>query len=166
MSDKPQTNKQKAKCKYCDGEIPKGEGVKHGSRYFHEKCYEEWKEQADDRTQLIEYIMDLHNIDRPSGMMLKQIKEFQEEPYNYKLKGMLLALKYFHEIQGKPVLDSSGIGIVAYVYEQAKQYYIMKMGIKQSLKEFEGKQESRVVYIERPKNITKRKDTGIDINSL
>lgn len=62
--------------------------------------------------------------------MLKQIKEFQDD-YGYTLKGMELTLRYFHEIQGNGV-DARGIGIIPYVYEDAKRHYNYIQKVKNS----------------------------------
>lgn len=163
----PQRNKQTAKCKYCEESIPKGEGIKHSSRYYHPDCLQEWRGQADDRTQLIDYILELYDLRRPTGMMLMQIKRFQDE-FDYTYKGMELTLRYFHEVLGNEVQENGGIGIIPYVYEDATRQYVQQRKIRESAQnEANHKKQERIVYIS-PKRSeeTKRSKNMIDMNDL
>ena len=47
---------------------------------------------------------------------------------------MKTTLHYFYEIQeGNDVADSMGIGIVPFVYDEAKRFYIDKKAVKDSV---------------------------------
>ncbi|PAV30312.1 hypothetical protein CIL05_07530 [Virgibacillus profundi] len=165
MEEKPQTNKKEAKCGRCSEKIPKGEGIKHSSRYYHEDCYKEWRGQADDRTQLIEFIMTLLDLKKPTGMILMQIKRFQDE-FGYTYKGMELSLRYFHEILGNEVQENGGIGIIPYIYEDATRQYVQQMKINEAAQNEDNyKNEERVVYIS-PKGQPKKNNKLIDIDRL
>jgi hypothetical protein len=75
----------------------------------------------------------LYSIDIPTGWILKQIKDFKEQ-FNYTYKGIKSTLHYFFEIQeGNDVADSLGIGIVPFVYDEAKKFYIDKKAVRDSL---------------------------------
>ena len=119
--------KQKVKCPYCSTLFSRREEefVTHSNRYYHKSCFEKYKQGADDRRELIDYIMELYDLRIPTGMILKQISKYTSEPYNYSLKGIKTTLHYFHEIKGNEVLQDSrvGIGIVEYVYDEALRYY-------------------------------------------
>lgn len=149
--EKPQTNKQKAKCKHCDGEIPKGEGIKHSGRYYHEDCYEEWKGKADDRTQLIDYVIKIYNLEKPTGKILQQIKRYHEDPelgFYYTYKGMELTLQYYYELLENKPRVGDGIGIIPYEYDNATRQYIQQMKINEAAQNEDNyKNEERVVYI-------------------
>jgi hypothetical protein len=153
---------RQVKCPYCETQLDKDEAYEYKKKYYHQKCFNEWQQEKEHRQQLIDYICKLYRIEVPSGMILKQIKDFQTD-YKYKLKGMELALRYFHETLGNPVQQGAGIGIVPFVYEEAKNDYIKKMKITESLQNFEGNEEI-TVYID--PNKSKRKSKKIDIAAI
>jgi hypothetical protein len=146
------------KCTKCKRVI-KEEPVRFNNKNYHAEC----REEIENRNSLIEYICELYGTDRPSGMILKQIKDFQEE-YDYKLKGMELALRYFYETLDNKVRENDGIGIILYVYEEAKRHYIKQMKIAEAIENMESNEEEITVHIN--KNITKRKSKKIDITAI
>jgi hypothetical protein len=150
------------KCPYCETQLQKEEAHEYKKKYYHVKCFNEWQQEKEHRQQLIDYICKTFRIDAPTGMILKQIKDFQTD-YKYKLKGMELALQYFHETLGNPVQQGSGIGIIPFVYEDAKNHYIKQQKIAGSLQNLESNEEV-TVYIDPNKN--KRKSKKIDITAI
>ncbi|TWJ43133.1 hypothetical protein CHCC20441_3884 [Bacillus licheniformis] len=119
--------------------------------------------EAEHRKELIKYICELYKIDAPTGMMLKQIKEFQEE-YKYKLKGIKLTLRYFHETLGNPVREGDGLGIVPFIYEEAKADYLQKKAIEESVEEAKKHKQKESIVIIKKQN---RKNIKIvDISTL
>lgn len=134
------------KCPSCEGNVDRNTEpfVEHSKRYYHEKCFQLFELQKQHREELISYICQLYEIDMPNIYMRKQIKDFQDE-YNYTLKGMELALRYFHEIEGNPV-DAKGIGIVPYIYEDAKRYYVRMQRINQANSNQKLDNEIEVIY--------------------
>lgn len=150
------------KCPYCEQKLDKDEAHEYKKKYYHVKCFNEWQQEKEHRQQLIDYICKLFRIDVPTGMILKQIKDFQTD-YKYKLKGMELALRYFHETLGNQVQQGSGIGIIPFVYEDAKNHYIKQQKIAESLENLD-KNEEITVYIDPNKN--KRKSKKIDISAI
>jgi hypothetical protein len=152
------------KCPRCEQKLNKEEAYLYKKRYYHPKCFEEWQRESQDRKELISYICQLYRLDAPTGMMLKQIKEYKEE-LKYRYKGMELALRYFHETLGNPVQEGTGIGIIPYVYEDAKNHFITKMKVEESLKNIK-QEKAQVVKVISPKSTYKRKIKPIDISSL
>lgn len=150
------------KCPYCEKQLSKEEAHEYKKKYYHVKCFNEWQQEKEHRQQLIDYICKLYRIEAPTGMILKQIKDFQAD-YKYKLKGMELALRYFHETLGNQVQQGSGIGIIPFVYEDAKNHYVKQMKIADSLHVL-GESEEITVYID--PNKTKRKSKKIDITAI
>lgn len=134
------------KCPECnirfDREVE--EAKKVGRRYFHPQCYEKYKQkekeekkkesnisqEEQERRELISYIMKLFKMDIPNGWVLKQIKDFYNMGYTY--RGMKSTLVYFHEIMGNPPV-SEGIGIIPYVYKEAKEWYTTRYHAKAHL---------------------------------
>lgn len=123
------------KCTLCKRVI-KDEPVKHSGKNYHQECFDEWRKEVEDRKDLNDYICKLYRIEYPTGMIRKQIKEFQEE-YNYKLKGMELALRYFHETLDNKPRPGDGIGIIPFIYEEAKNHYIKQKKIAESIENME-----------------------------
>lgn len=151
---------RQVKCPYCQDKLDKDEAYEYKKRYYHHKCFETWELEKTHRKELMEYISVLYNKP-PSGLILKQIKDFQEE-YKYKLKGMELALRYFHETLGNRPQENGGIGIIPFVYEEAKNHYIKQQKISESLSNY--KNEKVTVYINTDTN--KRKSKKIDIAAI
>lgn len=153
---------RKVKCPVCETQLDKEEAHEYKKKYYHVKCFNEWQKESQHRKELIDYICKLYRIDVPNGMILKQIKDYQTE-FNYKLKGMELALRYFYEILDNSVQPGSGIGIIPYVYEEAKNHYIKQLKITESLQNLDNSEEL-TVYID--PNINKRKSKKIDISAI
>lgn len=154
---------RRVKCPYCENYLDKDDAIPYKKRYYHKQCFETWKMEAEHRKELIKYICELYKIEAPTGMMLKQIKEFQEE-YKYKLKGIELALRYFHETLGNPVREGDGLGIVPFIYEKAKKDYLQKKAIEESVKSaINQKQRERIVVI---KKQSRRNTKIVDISTL
>lgn len=161
------------KCPECDYQVDKEtqRWVKHSAKTYHESCFQQFEMRKQHRNDLHNYICELYEIPVVNGLMLKQIKEYQEQ-YNYTLKGMELALNYYFYILGKPRPTDSeeddykrrGVGIIPNIYEEAKRYYIKMANItkKASESEFESKEE--IVYIKQsPRN---RKKDYVDIEGI
>lgn len=141
----------KIKCPYCAEYFHREDGIKVQKRYYHPECLEkkrqenkenelrdvdESKGESQDYRDLIEYICNKYNTKRPSGMVLKQIKDYKEQ-YGYTYKGMELALRYFYDTEGNSVKDDTGVGIIIYVYDRAKNFYIRKIEVEDSIQEDE-----------------------------
>lgn len=123
---------RKVKCPECGTFNDKENAVYHNSKYYCKVCYENKQRESQDYKALIAYICELYEIDVPSGWILKQIKEFKEQ-YKYTYRGMKTTLHYFYEIQeGNDVKDSMGVGIIPFVYDEAKKFYIEKKAVKDS----------------------------------
>jgi hypothetical protein len=70
------------------------------------------------------------------------MKEFRGEGYNYTDIGMYYTLKYFIEILDGKILDGTGIGIIPYYYEKAKEHYQKIFSIEDIVEEFENKEQT------------------------
>lgn len=150
------------KCPYCESYLDKDEAISYKKRYYHEECFNTWRLEADHRKELIDYILEIYNLEAPTGMMLKQIKDFQED-YNYKLKGIELALRYFHETLDNRPQENGGIGIVPFIYEEAKRHYIKQQKIAESIHDFKQQEEITVCINTKA---DKRKSKKIDITAI
>ncbi|MGD7046969.1 hypothetical protein FZC83_01910 [Rossellomorea marisflavi] len=148
------------KCHICKRVI-KDEPIKHSGKNYHEDCFNKWRQEVENRNSLYDYICQLYKLDIPTGMIRKQIKEFQDE-YDYKLKGMELTLRYFHETLDNKPRPGDGIGIIPFIYEEAKNHYLKQQKILESIQNM--KVEEVTVHIAPVKY--KRKTKKIDITAI
>lgn len=84
------------------------------------------KQQNDDRDALWYYIYRLFGQaeeDKPvSDWNITQMMKFKRQGMPY--RGQLLTLKYFYEVRKNSIQKSNGsIGIIPFVYDEARQYY-------------------------------------------
>lgn len=122
----------KVKCFYCnemfDKDLEPFEKVS-SRRYAHKSCYE--KVQAGktsdeiDYENLVNYIKRKFQLSTINAKITKQISDYKQK-YNFTYSGILKALVWWYEVKNNPVDDkiiTYGIGIVPYIYNDAKTYY-------------------------------------------
>lgn len=153
------------KCPHCEQQLNRNteDFVEHSGRYYHQPCFNERFADSRPRNELYEYICKLQNVSFPNTFVLRQIKEFQEPPFNYTLRGMLTTLKFAHETLGVPVKRDVGIGIIEFYYRKAIDYHINLYNIRKSSTENNYDNTEVVIYTTPPK-INKKK--LIDIGGL
>ena len=119
--------KAMVKCPYCNEFFDRNSisNTKIGRRYYHITCYEQYQnnltQEDKDEIALYEYIKILYGKKYNYILIKKQIENFHKQGYSF--NGMKLSLKWFYEIKHHSVEDSNGIGIIPYVFEDAKKYY-------------------------------------------
>ncbi|MFQ3843314.1 hypothetical protein AABD41_01545 [Staphylococcus pseudoxylosus] len=170
---------QLVKCPHCSEKDDKTKMSKQGNRYWHIECVEAHEIQKEEnkteemklkerdieeRKVLIDYIMELFKLDKPTGMILKQIKEFHDDPYNYRYKAIQMTLEYFFEIKNNSTRNARGIGIVPYVYEDASEFYknLQKINATDEIH----KQEKKVIHIKVDRNTNRRSKKVINMENL
>ena len=92
------------------------------NRYVHIECSK--KHPENDLEKLMIYIIQLYKLKEnyiPPAQM-KQVTQYEKE-YEFTYSGMLKALKYWYEVKKNPLDINRGIGIIPYIYKQAKEYY-------------------------------------------
>lgn len=75
-----------------------------------------------DEQKLDAYICELFNMDYVYPMIRKQIKQYISE-YHFTYSGILNTLKYAKNNKHLTFGEGKGIGIVPYIYHEARQYY-------------------------------------------
>ena len=109
-------------CKGCGKKLKKEEKFMHCSKAYCEDCYKKIERESTEYKQLIEFICTNYGLDKPTGFILKQIKELKNEcGYNY--AAMTYTLWYCKEVLNKPLVEKYGIALIKYYYEDAKDYY-------------------------------------------
>ena len=149
-------------CRICHMPIDKAkkEGVNwiqpSKGWYYHKECYDTWKAApaTDDDWVLMIYdflARDL-KVSYDWRMCQQQIENFWKKK-KINPKGIYFTLKYFYQIKGNPwEKGHGGIGIVPYVFDDAKAYWIAQEQKKQGfIKQVETEAKERtVIKITRP----------------
>lgn len=113
-------------------------------RYAHATCAgtlsEEETQEEKDKQELEEYIKKLFNLDRMDGKITLQIKKFMQDNPHYTYSGIRRTLEYFYIVKKNPISKAQEhgptIGIVPWVYDEAKRYYYEKWLLQQKNAEF------------------------------
>lgn len=117
------------KCKYCGMQFDASlePFVKISNRYAHKACSDQFEanktEEERNKEELEKYIKELFSYKTIPQVVYKQMKEYVEvNKYTY--TGILKSLKFYYEVKHGDKEKAHGrIGIVPYIYEDAKQYY-------------------------------------------
>lgn len=122
-------------------------------RYAHALCAgtlsAEGAKIEQDKKALKEYIDNLLGENKSPVKINRQIKEYVDD-LGYSYSGILRTLKYFYEVKQNPIDKANGgIGIVPFVYPQARNYYYEQWLLQQKNKEKDVSQ-----YIPKVKEIT------------
>ena len=136
--------KAMVKCLYCGQQFDRlsEPNIKIGRRYAHKSCYEsqdkEQLKQDRDKHDFFEYIKELYRDDYNYVSISKQAESYIKQ-YNFTYSGMLKSLKWFYEVKGNSKEGSNGrIGIIPYIYEEAKKYYYNLYLAQQRNKDIQG----------------------------
>jgi hypothetical protein len=97
------------------------------TRYAHKACYDrhnaELTQEERDFNILTEFVKKLFNTDTVSEKVKRQIKDYHENK-NFTYSGIYKSLVWFYQIKHTPIDKATGgIGIVPYVYDDARNYY-------------------------------------------
>lgn len=108
-------------------------------RYAHQKCQQEAEllksKEEKDKEQLETYIKKLFSYSKLPEKVNRQIKQYKEE-FNYSYSAIYKTLRYWFEIKnGDLEKANGGIGIVPYVIDDARNYWIDILQAKELNKE-------------------------------
>ncbi len=153
-------------CKVCGKRFDRDvvQAVKASARrYAHQTCLPTGEivplPQVDsDLVKLEEYIEKLLGKEYNRARVKKQIKDFIEENH-YSYSGILKSLVYFYEIKGNSIEKANGgIGIVPFVYNQARDYYYSLWVAQQQNQDkvFENKEKEVIIKEPRKKGLFKK----------
>lgn len=152
-------------CQYCKEKGEKSEMVRIDEKNFHKECANYYS----DKKELIHTICEIFNLKRPGPVNEKLIKNYFEQGYTY--QGMTGALIYHYKILNSD--KSKGherIGIIPYVYDEAKKYFETQrkdkeriiQQVRKNLKENEGKENIAYVKYKKKENNSFRKEISLD----
>lgn len=117
-------------CAYCNQKFDRDKEPFRpfgARRYMHEKCFNiqqsKLSQDEKDYNELIDYIKALFNTNTINKKISTQIKEYRET-YKYRYLAIRDTLRWWYEIEGNSIKDANGgIGIVPFIYDQAKEYF-------------------------------------------
>ena len=132
--------KAMVKCLYCGQQFDRlsEPNVKIGRRYAHKACYEsqdaeDLKKQKDEH-DFFNYIKQIYGEDYNYIQIHKQAESYIKQ-YNFTYSGMLKSLKWFYEVKHNDKESANGrIGIIPYIYEDAKKYYYNLFSLNREIK--------------------------------
>jgi hypothetical protein len=126
--------------------------VKYKNKNFCLSCAAKEKKNDEDRTLLYKLISELYEIPFPNGLMLRQIKQFnQERKYTY--ENIRKALLYGKHVRNMSFHPKYGLGIVPYIIDEAVAYHDDQV---RKAKAMEGKTVSS------ERNVVKKKFIAVD----
>lgn len=96
-------------------------------------CFEKWRKDVNKLHTLRDYIYEQQGKDKNKIVLAgKMIQDFVTE-HGFSYNGILLTLMYFVEEKGGDI--SNGIGIVPYIYEEAREYFSKRNEIRKQISE-------------------------------
>lgn len=127
--------KAMVKCGKCgqifDRNSPEIPNEKIKNRYYHKICLNELHNSRTPLEQLEQTIKEVFHIEKLTPKINMQIKKYMKE-YGYSYEGIEYCVRYFFIIKENSIDKAQGgIGIVPYIYEEAKQYYLSQQAIEQ-----------------------------------
>lgn len=145
---------RKYKCPICNKQDDESLMVKIGNRRYHKgTCEIVFQEEQESKEvnrnswgKLFNYICELYGIDKPTGMMFKQLETFRKS-YDYTDEGMYLTLKYYYETLNNEVLEGTGLGIIPYCYEEAKKHNLQIWDIETNLESYVHEEKNNVIKV-------------------
>lgn len=119
-------------CKSCGKKLQPKERYTHSSKIYCKECFEKIERESIEYKELIRFICENYKLDKPTGFMLKQIKELKKE-YGYSYAAMTYTLWYCKEILNKSLAEKYGVSLIKYYYDDAKEYYSQQEKLKEKI---------------------------------
>jgi len=156
-----------ANCPFCKTYMgTKEDGKTYKGKKYHVKCFEKMlddMESGDDElTKLNQYVCKLFGIKTLTPLMSEQISTFTKTN-GYTASGIRATLYYFFELEERELKeDVKGIGIVPFVYDEAREFFKEMARIKEKNKDFVPTSKRVEVKIRKPST----SNNLIDISKL
>lgn len=136
--------------KYLQTEMNKFKNVNHCPT-----CYAAKVKETEDREKLYGLIKEIFNLNFPSGLMLRQIKQYKDER-NYSYKNIMFTIDYITHQKKIKLQTQYGIALVPHYYDEMISYYKdLKRRRENTVIE---KQEIRRIKIKAPKLVNEYRE--------
>ena len=152
-------------CKSCGKKLQPEEKYTHASKTYCKKCYEKIERESTEYKQLIEFICNNYKLDKPTGYILKQIKDFKTE-YEYSYAAMTYTLWYCKEVLNKSFIEKYGISLIKYYYDEAKNYYSQQEKLKEQINKLSDIKVKTKIVKRTSMNSKKESTSLIDLEDL
>lgn len=143
-------------CKGCGKKLQPEEKYTHASKTYCEECFKKIERESTEYKQLIEFICNNYGMEKPSGFMLKQIKDFKND-YGYSYAAMTYTLWYCKEVLNKSLIEKYGVALIKNYYNEAKDYYSQQEKLTE--------QVNKLSDVEVKKKVVKRSSVNVNKNS-
>ncbi|MBU5331720.1 hypothetical protein KQI61_05885 [Anaerocolumna aminovalerica] len=155
-----------ASCKGCGKKLHPHEKFTHSSKSYCDVCYKKVTRDSNEYKQLVEFICDNYKIEKPTGLMFKQIKDMKiENGYSY--GGMTYTLWYCKEILMKQLNVKYGVTLIKFYYDEAKNYYNEQERLIKQLNELEDIElKTKVIKINKQTGNSTTNKSLINLNDL
>jgi len=157
-----------SKCKGCEKTISKEEKYVYSNKSYCKECYDKIQIGKQEYDLLLKTICQYFNLDQPTGLIFKQIKEYKEQ-LGYTYGGITYCLWYIKAIEGKSFSELKyGIALVKYNYEKAKKYFEQQQKIASSVQSNieQGEEAVNEVKVNLGKVYAKKNNFLINIGDL
>ncbi len=152
-------------CKGCGRKLQPEEKYVHASKTYCKECFEVIDRESTEYKNLIDFICKNYEIERPTGLMLKQIKEYKNY-YSYTYAAMTYTLWYTKEILNKQFIEKYGVALIKHYYNEAKNFYDEQDRIQNQMMKLENV-EVKTKVVKRVKNNSyNTKSTLINLENL
>jgi len=137
------------KCSSCKEKFERENIVKRSGKNYCPECLKQYEQSLkvnkSDYNLLFDYICELYEIPVLTGLMFKQLKDYRNDGYNYTDIGMYYTLKYYFGVLENQVLENTGLGIIPYYYDKAKQHYNKVYDLVDLAEELEVNERTQIV---------------------
>lgn len=130
-------------CALCGKEIEGTKYKTHSRKRYHYECFAALQDKAEiaetitkasrssqEMNSLKAYICKVFKFERVPHLIEKQISDYTTKG-DYTITGIEKTLCYFFEVLGNASEEQYGIGIVPYIYEEAKEFYQKSFEVNQ-----------------------------------
>ena len=139
-------------CKGCGKKLQPEEKYTHASKTYCEECFKKIERESTEYKQLIEFICNNYGMEKPSGFMLKQIKDFKND-YGYSYAAMTYTLWYW-------------VALIKNYYNEAKDYYSQQEKLTEQVNKLSDVEVKRKVVKRSSMNVNKNSRSLINLGDL
>lgn len=125
-----------ATCKSCNKKLQQEERYSHSSKIYCLECYQKIVRDSEEYKKLIEFICINYELEKPTGFILKQIKDMKTEN-SWSYAAMTYTLWYCKNVLGKQLLEKYGVALIKHYYDDAKDYYSQQEKMKDKMKKLD-----------------------------
>lgn len=152
-------------CKGCGKKLQPEEKYTHANKTYCEDCIQKIQRESDEYKHLIDFICTNYQIERPTGFMLKQIKELKTD-YSYSYAAMTYTLWYCKEVLGKQLIEKYGVALIKHFYDEACDYYNHQEKMKEQMKNIENIEVKTKVVKRQNNQSQSKKSSLINLSNL